>query len=76
MEKLLTRKEAAKLLGISIDTLDARERLCVLYGAEPSGIHSPVNAQGKTEGSQYRLNIQNSEIPGAKVTSLIEHRAS
>ncbi len=23
MEKLLTRKEAAKLLGISIDTLDA-----------------------------------------------------
>ena len=84
MEKLLTRKEAAKLLGISIDTLDAgedkrpgflrsicRERLRLLYGTKPSGIHSPVNAQSKAKGSQYRHDLQNSESSGTKVTSLI-----
>ena len=84
MEKLLTRKEAAKPLASALIrwTLPGQkarfplfsvENGCVLYGAEPSGIHRVFNAQGKTEGSQYRLNLQNPEIPGTKVTSLIEH---
>ena len=48
-----------------------RERLRLLYGTKPSGIHSPVNAQSKAKGSQYRHDLQNSESSGTKVTSLI-----
>ena len=65
MEKLLTRKEAARLLGISIATLDA---------ARTNGLVSFVqyceNAQGETEGNQYRYHLQESEKRCAKVTSL------
>ena len=80
MEKLLTRKEAARLLGISIKTLDsARNNGLVsfvqyFYRVESSGIRRTVNAQSKTEGDQYRNYIQESEKRCSKVTSLIQER--
>ena len=61
MEKLFTRKEAAKLLGISIDTLDA---------ARTNGQVSFV--QYVENGCVYftEQSLQESEKRCAKVTSL------
>ena len=85
MEKLLTRKEAAKLLGISIDTLDAArtngqvsfvqyvENGCVYFTEQSlQEFIARSTAQGKAKGSQYRHDLQNAENSGTKVTSLIQ----
>ena len=60
MEKLITRKEAAEILGISIATLDAArnnglisyvqyvpEWLCVFYCGGSPGVYRKMYAQGK-----------------------------
>ena len=60
MEKLITRKEAAKILGISIATLDAARQNglisyvqyvpngCVYYRCSASGICCQMHKEGKT----------------------------
>ena len=61
MEKLITRKEAAEILGISIATLDAArnngfdllcavcsEWLCVFYCGRSPGVYRKMHAQSKT----------------------------
>ena len=59
MEKLITRKEAAEILGISIATLDAArnnglisyvqyvQNGCVFYCGGSSGVYRKMYAQGK-----------------------------
>ena len=68
MEKLITRKEAAEILGISIATLDAArnngldflcavcaEWLCVLYCSGPSGVYRKMHPQGKASRKKRNL---------------------
>ncbi len=65
MEKLISRKEAAKLLGISIATLDAARNsglnfLCsvcakwlrVLYRCWPSGVYRKMHPSCKASGKK------------------------
>ena len=70
MEKLFTRKEAAKILGISIATLDTAytyiywpdflcsvcaEWLRLFYRRKPSGVHRKIHASGKAGGKVYHI---------------------
>ena len=66
MEKLITRKEAAEILGISIATLDAArnnglisyvcaEWLCVLYFSGPSGVYRKMHPQSKASRKERNL---------------------
>ena len=67
MEKLITRKEAAEILGISIATLDAArnngliscaicaEWLCVLYLSGPSGVYRKMHPQSKASRKERNL---------------------
>ena len=68
MEKLVTRKEAAKILGISIATLDTApqqwpdflctvcaEWLRLFYRRKPSGVHRKIHASGKAGGKVYHI---------------------
>ena len=63
MEKLFTRKEAAKILGISIATLDTArnnglisyvqyvQNGCVLFHRrKPPGVHRKIHASGEAGG--------------------------
>ena len=64
MEKLISRKEAAKLLGISIATLDAARNsglisyvqyakwLRVLYRCWPSGVYRKMHPSCKASGKK------------------------
>ena len=67
MEKLISRKEAAKLLGISIATLDAARNsadfLCsvcakwlrVLYGCWPSRVYRKMYPSCKADGKKHYI---------------------
>ena len=67
MEKLITRKEAAEILGISIATLDAArnnglisyvqyvQNGCVLYFSWPSGVYRKMHPQSKASRKERNL---------------------
>lgn len=67
MEKLITRREAAELLGISIGTLDEARNNglisyiqyvpngCLFYRCLPSGICCQMYAPGQTHGEKDNL---------------------